>query len=216
MHTDKQNESQINKHLWLDWAKELQFIAQAGLTYSHDPFDIERFERIREISAEIISLQSSYPLQRVKDLFCNESGFQTPKMDCRGVVFQNGKILLVQESSGLWTLPGGWIDVMQTIRTNTEKEVKEEAGLDVKAVRIIALLDRNLHNKPLYAYNICKAFVLCELIGGSFQANIETIGSAYFSLNELPPLAVDKTTIEQIEICFQAYKEGDNWLIPFD
>ena len=145
---------------WLEWAKELQFIAQAGLTYSKDAFDIERFERIREISAEIVSRQTGLPLEKVKDLFCNEEGFQTPKLDTRAAIFKANRILLVKEKNGTWSLPGGWVDVNQTIKSNTIKEVKEEAGLDVEATRIIAVQDRNLHNLPPYAYNVCKVFVL--------------------------------------------------------
>ena len=133
---------------WLEWAKELQFIAQAGLTYTKDPFDKERFERVREIAAEIISLQGKLPLAQVKDLFCNETGFQTPKLDTRAAIFKDDKILLVEENDGTWSLPGGWVDVMETVKSNTVKEVKEEAGLDVEAVRVIALHDRNLHNQP--------------------------------------------------------------------
>ena len=93
---------------WLEWAKELQFIAQAGLTYTKDPFDKERFERVREIAAEIISLQGRLPLTQVKDLFCNETGFQTPKLDTRAAIFKDDKILLVEENDGTWSLPGGW------------------------------------------------------------------------------------------------------------
>ena len=131
---------------WLEWAKELQFLAQAGLTYTKDDFDKERFERIRAIAAEMMSLQSGLPLERVKGLFCNETGFQTPKLDTRAAIFADNKILLVKEKNGTWSMPGGWVDVMQTIRSNTIKEVREEAGLDVEAVRIIALQDRNKHN----------------------------------------------------------------------
>ena len=116
---------------WLEWAKELQFLAQAGLTYTKDDFDNdkERFERIRTIAAEMMSLQSGLPLERVKGLFCNETGFQTPKLDTRAAIFADNKILLVKEKNGTWSMPGGWVDVMQTIRSNTIKEVREEAGL---------------------------------------------------------------------------------------
>lgn len=200
---------------WLEWAKELQFIAQAGLTYSKDAFDIERFERIREISAEIVSRQTGLPLEKVKDLFCNEEGFQTPKLDTRAAIFKDNRILLVKEKNGTWSLPGGWVDVNQTIKSNTIKEVKEEAGLDVKATRIIAVQDRNLHNLPPYAYNVCKVFVLCEAQGGDFQPNIETIESGYFSLDEIPPLAEEKNNKEQIEMCFAAYRDKD-WVVQFD
>ncbi|EKN11922.1 hypothetical protein HMPREF1076_03634 [Parabacteroides goldsteinii CL02T12C30] len=200
---------------WLEWAKELQFIAQAGLTYSKDAFDIERFERIREISVEIVSRQTGLPLEKVKDLFCNEEGFQTPKLDTRAAIFKDNKILLVKEKNGTWSLPGGWVDVNQTIKSNTIKEVKEEAGLDVEVTRIIAVQDRNLHNLPPYAYNVCKVFVLCEAQGGDFQPNIETIESGYFSLDEIPPLAEEKNNKEQIEMCFAAYRDKD-WEVQFD
>ena len=200
---------------WLEWAKELQFIAQAGLTYSKDPFDLERFERIREISAEIVSLQSNLPLEKVKDLFCNEEGFQTPKLDTRAAIFKDNKILLVKEKNGTWSLPGGWVDVNQTIKSNTIKEVKEEAGLDVETTRVIAVQDRNLHNLPPYAYNVCKVFVLCEAKGGEFRPNIETQESRYFSLDEIPLLAEEKNSKEQIEMCFAAYRDKD-WIVLFD
>lgn len=122
---------------------------------------------------------------------------------------------MVEERDGTWSLPGGWVDVNQTVKTNTEKEVLEEAGLEVEAVRLLALQDRNLHNRPPYAYNVYKAFVLCEIKGGSFRPNIETQGSAYFALDELPPLSEDKVTREQIVLCFEAV-QADDWVVPFD
>ena len=208
----------MNKTLqpqWLEWAKELQFLAQTGLTYSKDVFDIERFERIREISAEIISAQSELSLEKVKDLFCNETGFQTPKLDTRAAIFKEDKILLVKERNGTWSLPGGWVDVNQTVKSNTEKEVEEEAGLKVEATRIIAVQDRNMHNVPPYAYNVCKVFVLCENLSGHFQPNIETTESDYFRLEELPLIAEEKNNEEQIKMCFSAYHDK-NWQVLFE
>lgn len=200
---------------WLEWAKELQFLAQAGLEYSKDVFDLERFKRIREISAEMVSKHTDIPFEKVKDLFCNESGFQTPKLDTRAAVFEKDKILLVCERDGRWALPGGWVDVNQSVRTNTVKEVKEEAGLDVQALRILALQDRNKHNRPICAYEICKVFVLCKKTGGSFRTNSETIASDYFTLDTLPVLAEEKTSREQIEMCFRAYHDPA-WEVLFD
>lgn len=206
-----------DKHIqWLEWAKELQFIAQAGLTYSENTFDRERFQRVREISAEIMSLMSDIPQGTIKGLFCNETGFQTPKLDTRAAIFDDeGRILLVKENNGTWSLPGGWVDVMQSVKSNTIKEVREEAGLDVETIRLIAVQDRNKHNTPPYAYNICKVFVLCKAIGGSFQANAETVESRYFALDELPLLAEEKNNREQIEMCFKANAD-ENWQTLFD
>lgn len=200
---------------WLEWAKELQFLAQAGLTYSKDCYDIERFERIREITAEMVAYKTEIPLNKVKDLFCNETGFQTPKIDTRAAIFKENKILLVKETSGTWSLPGGWCDVMESVKSNTEKEVWEEAGLKAEAVKLIAIQDRNKHNVPPYAYGIMKVFFLCTVSGGEFQENIETTASEYFALDELPELSLEKNTKEQIQMCFEAYADP-NWKVVFD
>ena len=123
---------------WLEWAIELQSLAQAGLTYGKDIYDKERYERIRDISAEIVSNYTDIEIEKVKDLFCNEVGYQTPKLDTRAAIFEEGKILLVRENNGKWSLPGGWVDVNVSVKENTIKEVKEESGLDVSADKIIA------------------------------------------------------------------------------
>ena len=179
-----------NIEKWLQWAIKLQSLAQAGLTYGKDVYDKERYERIREISAEMLSYKTDISIEKVKDLFCNEHGYQTPKLDTRAAIFSDEKILLVKEKNGKWSLPGGWVDVNLSIKENTVKEVKEESGLDVAADSIIAVQDRAKHNLPVYAYGVCKVFVLCYVIGGSFKENIETIGFDYFSEDELPQLAV--------------------------
>lgn len=195
---------------WLKWAVELQSIAQGALYYCKDKFDIERFQRIRAISAEMISLKSEIPIEKVKDLFCSEIGYQTPKLDCRAAIFRDDKILLVKECNGTWSLPGGWVDADLSVRDNIVKECKEEAGLDVFVGRVIAIQDREKHNLPIYAYKICKVFAICEVIGGEFTENTETIGSDYFSLEDLPLLAEEKNNSEQIKMCFDAY-HAEHW-----
>ena len=200
---------------WLDWAVELQALAQAGLHYGKDPFDIERFQRIRDIAAEMLARGTDLPLETVTDLFCCESGYQTPKLDTRAAVFQNGRILLVRENDGRWSLPGGWVDVNVSVGENTAKEVREEAGLEVIPRRVIAVQDREKHNRPVYAWKICKIFVLCALAGGEFRPNSETTASGYFSLEDLPPLAEEKTTAEQVRMCFEAYR-AETWATLLD
>lgn len=200
---------------WLQWAVELQSLAQAGLFYCKDKYELERYERIREISAEMVSLQSEIPLEKVKDLFCGDVGYQTPKIDTRAAIFKEEKILLVHEANGTWALPGGWVDVNVSVMENTIKEVKEEAGLDVTVKRIIAVQDREKHNLPVYAYKVCKIFMQCEVTGGAFIPNIETTGFAYFSMDELPCLAEEKNNREQIEMCFRA-KRSETWEALYD
>lgn len=201
---------------WLKWAMEIQALAQAGLAYTNNNYDKERYERLREISAEIIENKSKLNLEKVKDLFCNEEGYQTPKIDTRAAIFKNDKILLVHENNGTWSLPGGWCDVLESVKSNTIKEVKEETGLDVKVEKIIAIQDRNKHNIPIYAYGVCKIFSQCTILGGEFIKNIETIETKFFGIEELPKnLAVEKVNKEQIEMCFDAFK-AENWKTKFD
>lgn len=200
---------------WLEWAIELQSLAQAGLTYGKDIYDKERYERIREISAEIVSNYTDMSIEKVKDLFCNEVGYQTPKLDTRAAIFEDGKILLVRENNGKWSLPSGWVDVNVSVKENTIKEVKEESGLDVSADKIIAVQDRAKHNLPVYAYGVCKVFVLCSVLGGQFVENIETTEFQYFSEFEIPELAEEKNNLEQIKMCFRAYR-AENWETEFD
>lgn len=198
---------------WLKWAIEIQSLSQIGLAYTKDVYDRERYERLREISAEMLAKKTEVSIEKVKDLFCHETGYQTPKLDTRAAIFRNNKILLVHENNGTWSLPGGWCDVLESVKSNTEKEVREETGLNVKAVKIISIQDRN---KPVYAYGVCKIFVLCEVINGKFVENIETTEIRYFSLQDLPHnLAEEKTNKEQIEMCFKAYL-NENWQTQFD
>lgn len=201
---------------WLDFAIRIQSIAQAGLQYGRDPYDLERYEELRKISAQMIAAKTDIAVDKVYDLFCNETGYQTPKVDTRAAVFVDGKILLVHENNGTWSLPGGWCDVDQSVVSNTVKEVKEETGLNVSAERLIAVEDWRKHNVTNYAYGIVKIFFLCRYESGSFERNIETSGIAFFDKDALPEnLAAEKSTKEQIEMCFEAYKDPD-FKVVFD
>lgn len=197
------------------WAAEIQSIAQAGLFYSRDPFDQERYQRLRDISAEMMAERTGIPVERITGLFCGDSGYQTPKIDTRAAIFRNDRILLVKERSGAWSVPGGWCEYDLSPVENTVKEVKEEAGLDVVVTGLIAVQDRKKHNEPPYACGVVKIFYLCKAVGGGFAPNLETSESGYFAQNDLPPLASEKCSEEQIAMCFQAYR-ADCWSVQFD
>lgn len=200
---------------WLEWAVELQALAQAGLTYGKDVYDLERYQRIREIAAEMVAFKSGLSDETVRNLFCSEAGYQTPKLDTRAAIFDEERILLVHENDGTWSLPGGWCDVNISAAENVVKEVKEEAGLDVTADLVIAVQDREKHNRPVYANKICKIFFLCTAVGGEFHPNSETTEIRYFGLDELPVLATAKVTEGQIRMCFDA-KNAEHWATVFD
>lgn len=199
----------------VEWAKELQSLAQAGLFYGRDVFDRERYQRVREIAAEMMALRTGLPQEKVTGLFCGDAGYQTPKVDTRAVIVQEGRILLVCERNGRWSLPGGWCEYNLSPAENTIKEVKEEAGLDVVVRKVIAVQDREKHNQPAYAYGVVKIFYQCEVTGGAFAQNIETSASQYFSPDELPPLAEEKCTEEQVRMCLEACG-AENWRVRFD
>ena len=201
---------------WLKWARELQALAQSALYWCKDPYDIERFQRIRDISAEIMTAKTVLNLDTVKDLFCNETGYQTPKIDTRAAIIQNGKILLVQEKNGKWAMPGGWCDIDQTPAANTVKEAREEAGMDVRVTRLVSAEDQDIHNFPPNAYKIIKLMFLCEPLGGAFVPNTETIASGWFAEDALPePMANEKCTAAQVRLCFEASRTAQ-WDTRFD
>jgi ADP-ribose pyrophosphatase YjhB (NUDIX family) len=204
------------KYDWIETAKKIQAIAQAGLAYSDNKYDIERYEELREISIEIMSQFTDSDMEKVKELFANETGYQTPKVDIRGVVFKDDQILLVKENvDGCWSIPGGWAEFNLSIKENVVKEVMEEAGLNVVPKRLIAVIDRNKHNEPVTAYGIYKIFVLCDLIDGVFKKNLETEESGFFSMTDLPPLSLERVTKEQIAMCYEA-KSNDGFITIFD
>lgn len=196
---------------WTEFAIRIQSLAQAGLAYCKNEYDMERYEELRRIAAEMIACETDLPIEKVRGFFCNETGYQTPKIDTRAAIFKDGKILLVHENNGTWSLPGGWCDVDQSVASNTIKEIKEETGLDAAAEKLIAVQDWRKHNRCNLPYGVIKIFVLCNVLGGSFEDNIETTEIKYFGKKELPEnLAVEKTTEEQIRLCFEAY-ESEHW-----
>ncbi|MEC0275222.1 NUDIX hydrolase [Peribacillus castrilensis] len=189
---------------WLEWAKQLQSIAQAGLTYSKDVYDLERFELVRNISVEILSHQTDMNKTVIKDLFANETGYATPKVDIRSVVFRDNKILMVRENTdGDWSLPGGWGDIGLTPSEVAVKEVKEESGFDVKAIKLLGVLDKKCHPHPPSLYHVYKMFIRCEIIGGQPKEGIETSAVEFFAENELPSLSIARNTESQIKMAFK-------------
>jgi ADP-ribose pyrophosphatase YjhB (NUDIX family) len=194
---------------WLDWARELAALAQTGLKYNDNPFELERLKRIQAIAAEIISEHSEAEFERVNALLAGEIGDATPKVDVRGVIFDGDKVLLVSErmDGGRWTLPGGWADVNESPSQSAIREVWEESGYEVRATRILAVYDRAKHNQPPHIYSIYKLFFLCEIIGGAPQSTFETDGVDYFPIDDLPELSIGRTTQAQIKRLYELYRD---------
>lgn len=189
---------------WLRWAEALQTIASAGLTYSRDPFDRDRFEQVRGIAAEILSRHTDLTLPEAAARLRAEPGYVTPKVDVRAAVFDGDRVLLVREvSDGCWSLPGGWADVGESPAEVVVREVREEAGLLVRAVRLLAVLDKRKHPHPTQLAYVYKLFFLCQVLGGELRPSHETPDVDWFSRGALPPLSVDRVLPAQVERLFQ-------------
>ena len=195
---------------WLTWARKLQAIGQNGLSYSKDPFDIERFEELRELALEILQNYTDSDLPRIRDLFAGEHGHATPKVDVRGVVFNEDAILLVRErADGKWTLPGGWVDVNESPSESVAREVFEESGYQTKALKLLACYDRNRHPHPPHPYHIYKLFFHCEILGGSPSTSYETDGVDFFKQDAIPELSTGRVTSAQIDRFFEFLRSPD-------
>jgi ADP-ribose pyrophosphatase YjhB (NUDIX family) len=196
---------------WVGWARELQATAQTGLHFTESEYDRERYKRILEISIEIFASSSGESPALIRGLFDNQTGYATPKVDVRGVVFRDDKLLLVQErSDGLWTLPGGWADVNDSPSEAVEREIVEESGFEAKAEKMLAIFDRAKHgNQPPFPFHVYKFFILCRLEGGEARTTVETTGVEFVGENDIPPLSLSRVTREQIQFCFDAWKNPD-------
>lgn len=191
---------------WLLIAKEIQSIAQAGLTYCENKYDIDRYQQLRALSVKILAEHTDTSSEKIIDLFASEEGYQTPKVDIRAVIFRDGKILMVKESTdGKWTLPGGWADVNYSPFEIAAKETSEEAGINVKPVRLLAVFDKMKHPHPPDAYHVYKLFILCEDSGEEAKPGMETTDVAWVDRNNIPPLSELRIIKEQIQYMFEFY-----------
>lgn len=194
---------------WLDWVRRLQSIAQAGFTYNNIDFDQERYQQIQAVASEIAEAHTDIPKTKIETLYQQEKGYTTPKIDARGVVFnENGEILLVKEAStGKWTLPGGWADVWDTPSQAVEREIHEESGYETKATKLLALYDRDNQGHPIHEFSIWKSYFLCELTGGKAQTSTETSDVGFFAENNLPELDTGRTLKKHILQFFEHYRD---------
>ncbi|GAB4454209.1 MAG: NUDIX hydrolase [Anaerolineae bacterium] len=203
---------------WLDWARELQAIAQNGLTYNQDrdAYDTLRFQDVQRVAAEIVAAHSNGDVAHFRAVFAAEEGHITPKVDVRGVVFRDDRILLVRErSDGLWTLPGGWADPRESPSEATVREVYEESGYRTRAVKLLALYDRDKHGHPPHLFHIYKVYFLCALVGGAPATSVETDGVDFFAEDDIPPLSLGRVTPALIARCFEHHRHPE-WPTDFD
>jgi ADP-ribose pyrophosphatase YjhB (NUDIX family) len=204
------------KYAWLDMAKRMQALAQSGLEYSDNKYDRDRYQQMRELSLEIMHDFTELRMDKLVGVFASEQGYQTPKVDVRGVVFRGDQILMVRETiDGNWSLPGGWADVGLTPSEVAAKEVWEESGLKVVPERLLAVLDKKRHNHPPDLFHIYKIFILCRETGGELKGGMETSETGFFGPDKFPPLSVPRISMEQIRLMYE-YKNDPLKPAAFD
>jgi ADP-ribose pyrophosphatase YjhB (NUDIX family) len=180
---------------WLEWAREIQALSQTGLAFCQSEYDKQRFTRLMEIAAEIASTYSHFDKEMLVDNFLSQPGYATPKVDIRGAVIRDNKILLVQEKSdGKWCMPGGWADVGESASQAVAREVLEESGFIVNPVKVV---------------------FMCELTGGKAATSNETTAVDFFDFKLLPPLSSNRTNEKYLAEVF-AHHQDKNRATWFD
>ncbi len=188
----------------LEWIRKLHAIAQNGPAFSQDPFDRERYLQLQELAVNALHTELDVPLERAAAFWEGEYGYATPKVDVRGAVFEDERVLLVRErSDGRWTLPGGWVDVNDAPSQAVAREILEESGYQARAVKLAALVDRNRHPHPPSVHHIYKLLFLCELLGGQATTSLETDAVGFFPLTGLPELSTGRILSSQIQRLYQ-------------
>ncbi|MEP6988330.1 MAG: NUDIX hydrolase [Chloroflexota bacterium] len=206
---------------WLHWAQRLQALSQTGLTFAVNDFDRDRYGQISAIAAEMMAAGGMGEVDGLQKLFEQQQGYATPKVDVRGVVIHNNKLLLVREKldEGRWTLPGGWADVGESPALATVREIEEEAGYTARAVKLLALYDRNKHEHTPYIFHAYKVFFRCELVNEvqHLVANVETEETGWFAEDELDvlELSIGRVTLKQLKRFFE-FERNPDWPTDFD
>jgi ADP-ribose pyrophosphatase YjhB (NUDIX family) len=200
---------------WIDWAREIFSLSQSGLTYSQNEYDLDRYKRLQAITAEMIASESAITKESALDSFSMQAGYITPKVDVRGAVIQDGKILLIQErADGRWAMPGGWADLGNSPASVAEREVWEESGYRVKAEKVVAVIDAN-RIEPFEFYHAYKLIFLCKLLDGEPRISHETLAVDFFDPNHLPPLSSYRTDENMVQEVF-AHVQNPNRATAFD
>ena len=203
-----QKAQDFRRTLWLERAREIQALAQTGLHYSKDRYDQERYQRLLQIAAEITADHTNLDSDRLTQVFQQQIGYATPRVDVRGAVFERGKLLLVQERiDGGWTMPGGWADVGDTPSGAIEREVWEESGFRVKTRKVVGIYDAN-RIPPLEVFHAFKIVFLCDILSGAPRISNETSEVAFFSEAEIPDaLSCQRTSPRHIHDAFLSYSQ---------
>lgn len=201
---------------WFHWARTIQAVAQNGLAFSDNPFDRDRYEKLRKLAVEIFAAHTGESSSVIEQWFAVQPGYATPKVDVRGACFREGRVLMVRErADGGWCLPGGWADVGNVPSQAAVREVKEESGFEAVARKVIGVFDANRGGEPFAAFHAVKLIYLCDIVGGEPNPDHEILEVGFFARDAIPPLSGARTTPAQLAESF-AHLDDANRPTAFD
>ncbi|HPH95141.1 MAG TPA: NUDIX hydrolase [Anaerolineaceae bacterium] len=184
---------------WLKWAREIQAIGQTGLHYAEQEYDRQRYGRLVSLASEIMAAHSQAEAASLERIFLQQNGYATPKVDVRGAVFRDDKLLMVRErTDGYWSLPGGWADVNEKPSAMIEREIREESGFHARARCLVGVYEANHDQEPIDVFHAYKLLFLCDIVAGEAQTSYETSEVGFFTLDDLPPLSTSRTQMRYI------------------
>ena len=204
-------------NFYFEKIKRIQALAEIGLEFSESNYDLERYKEINEISLEMLERITEIPIEKIVPVIEEKNGYKTPKVDIRAAVFnEKDQILLVREiADGCWSMPGGWTDISYSPAEVAEKECLEEAGIEVKAMRLLAVMDKQKQKMPPAFEYVYKLFMLCEKISNNISTGPETLDVSWFDEHDLPELSQPRNTEAQVKLMFQ-YHRGEITETYFD
>jgi ADP-ribose pyrophosphatase YjhB (NUDIX family) len=204
-------------NFYFEKIKRIQTLAEIGLEYTENSFDRERYEELKSIALQMLEKMTDIPIEQIIPVIEEKNGYKTPKVDVRAAVFnENGQILLVQEKAdNKWAMPGGWSDISYSPKEVAEKECMEEAGIKVRATKLLAVLDKQKRKMiPAFEY-VYKIFLLCEKQDDNISTGFETNDVGWFDEEKLPTLSTPRNNLEIVKMMFE-FNRGDRTEPVFD
>jgi ADP-ribose pyrophosphatase YjhB (NUDIX family) len=196
---------------FLNEIKRLKSLADTGLLYCKNEYDLERYHELQEIAMRLLNGFSGKSFEDLQFMFPKAVDYPTAKVDIRGILFSHDKkVLLAKESAdNKWSLPGGWADIGYTPKETVVKEFKEETGLEVIPERLLAVFDKKMHPHPPQPFYVYKMVFYCKAVTTEINKGFDVLDVQYFDVDNLPELSEDRILKSQIQLLAKKVFEND-------
>lgn len=188
----------------LNLIKRLKSISDIGMLYAGNNYDKERYAELGQISFEMLHQLTGQEIKSLKNVFAENKDYPTAKVDVRGLIIADNKVLLVKEmADNKWSLPGGWADIGYSPKEVIAKECKEETGLDVVPEKLLAVFDKKFHPHPPQPFYVYKMVFYCKVVSTIIDKGFDVLDVQYFDINALPELSEERILKSQLEMLFK-------------